>query len=145
MKTEGLYINNCPRFEETACCHTQKPFYGRKKALIVVYMMWISLGNVLRAKRDIIDWRCKHLGLSVKPMFHFLCDHQCSYSPTCERQLEECVFFIDEIWVNSNLTFRICWQRPVTVMDTEGGSNKLFIFQRTVFYQKVNWCTKQTA
>jgi hypothetical protein len=44
------------------------------------------------------------------------------------------IFFIDETWVDSNLTFQKCWQGPGIrgVMDTVSGSNRpIFVHIRS--------------
>jgi hypothetical protein len=71
----------------------------------------VSKRKVLIERRDDIDWRCRYL---IKM-----------------RQAREKlnIFFVDETWVDSNLTFRKCWQGPGSrgVMDTVSGRNRLIV------------------
>jgi hypothetical protein len=72
----------------------------------------VSKRKVLVERRDIIDWRCRYL---IKM-------HQA-------REKMKNIFFIDETCMDSNLTFRKCWQGPGIrgVMDTVSGSNRLIV------------------
>jgi hypothetical protein len=72
----------------------------------------VSKRKVLVERRDIIDWRCRYL-IKMRQA----------------REKLKNILFIDETWVDSNLTFRKCWQGPGIrgVMDTVSGSNRLIV------------------
>jgi hypothetical protein len=65
--------------------------------------------KLLVERRAIIDWRCRYL-IKMRQV----------------REKLKNIFFIDETWVDSNLTYRKCWQGPGIrgVMDTVSGNNR---------------------
>jgi hypothetical protein len=94
---------------------------------------YVSKRKVLVERRDIIDCRCRYL-IKMRQAREKLKD----------------MFFIDETWVDSNLTYRKCWQGPGIrgVMDTVSGSNRhivVHIGSKGVSYLEPSCHTKQIA
>jgi hypothetical protein len=80
----------------------------------------VSKRKVPVDRQDIIDWRCRYL-IKMRQA----------------REKLKNIFFIDETWVDNNLTFRKCWQRSGIrgVIETVSGSNN---YRRFQIIQKVN-------
>ncbi|XP_049779793.1 uncharacterized protein LOC126176676 [Schistocerca cancellata] len=72
----------------------------------------VSKRKILVERTDIIDWRCKYL-IQVRKL----------------RELGRKFFYIDETWVDNNITYRKCWQGPGVegIMDNVSGSNRIIV------------------
>lgn len=72
----------------------------------------VSKRKILVERHDIIDWRCRYL-MRMRRI----------------REDNRNIFFLDESWIDSNLTFRKCWQGPgvVGAMECVSGSNRIIV------------------
>ena len=92
--------------------------YGKTKLRQLLHDMgfkWkrsCSKRKVLVERNDIIDWRCSYL-MKMKRY----------------REEQQQIFFLDETWADSNITFRKCWQGPgVTgVAENISGTSRFII------------------
>lgn len=82
------------------------------KEMGFVWKRCMSKRKILIERPDIINWRCNYLQKLKK-----------------YREQGRCIFYLDETWVDANLTFHKCWQHQEVdgTMTTISASNRLIV------------------
>jgi hypothetical protein len=122
MKMEDFHIRQkiVPSVRKLLVAMKQKIVFPWQKDVLIRVLhdmgfTWkrsVSKRKMFVERRDMIDWRCRYL-IKMRQ---------------ATEKLKN-IFFIDETWVDSNLTFRKRWQGPGIrgMMDTVSGSNRLIV------------------